>query len=290
MLINHIFDNFLVLNENTFLLFLGLFFLIGAVMQDFKRREVDNVWNFSLIAFALGYRAIISVYILDYHFLLNGLIGLGIFFILGNVFYYGRLFAGGDAKLLIALGAVLPLDYGFLTNIKISLLFVMLFLIGGSIYSIFYSIFLIEKNWKNFKREFFIQLKYYKKIIYFSICLFLFLTIISLIYNKLLFIIAILFFIFPFLTILARSIEESCMVKKIPVNKLTIGDWLYRDIKVKNKKIEKNWEGISESELKLIQRYYKKKVLIKEGIPFTPSFLIAFILLFYLMNDFLFWF
>jgi len=41
-------------------------------------------------------------------FFYQGLIGLGIFFVLGNALYYGRMFAGGDAKLMIALGAVLP--------------------------------------------------------------------------------------------------------------------------------------------------------------------------------------
>ena len=46
-----------------------------------------NFVNFSLIAVALGYRAIVSVSTDNYWFLLNGLIGFVIFLILGNLFY-----------------------------------------------------------------------------------------------------------------------------------------------------------------------------------------------------------
>jgi len=46
--------------ENWFLIIIGLIWIVVAVMQDFKRREVDNIWNFSLIGIALAYRAGIS--------------------------------------------------------------------------------------------------------------------------------------------------------------------------------------------------------------------------------------
>ena len=46
----------MLVNENLFLIILGLVWIIGAVLQDLKRREVDNLWNFSLIFFALAYR------------------------------------------------------------------------------------------------------------------------------------------------------------------------------------------------------------------------------------------
>ena len=76
--------------ENLFLIILGFIWIIGAVIQDFKRREVDNIWNFSLIAFALAYRLSLSVYSENYWFFINGLLGLAIFLFLGNVFYYSR--------------------------------------------------------------------------------------------------------------------------------------------------------------------------------------------------------
>ena len=74
----------LLSNENLFLIVLGFIWILGAVLQDLRRREVDNVWNFSLIFFALAYRASISIYTNDYWFFINGCLGFAIFLILGN--------------------------------------------------------------------------------------------------------------------------------------------------------------------------------------------------------------
>jgi hypothetical protein len=264
------------------LIILGLIWIIGSVMQDLKRREVDNLWNFSLIFFALSYRAAVSVFSLDYWFFLNGLIGLVIFIILGNLFYYSRLFAGGDAKLLMTLGCILPFSYDWIINLKIFSLFILLFLVCGSFYAIFYSFFLVFKNWKNFNKEFKKQFKNYKNLFFISVIGFIILMVIALFFEKIIFLLAFVILFFPVLFVFAKSVEESCMIKLIPVSKLTIGDWLYKDIKVGSKKIKSNWEGVSEDELKLIQKKYKKKILIKQGIPFTPSFLLGFLVLIYL--------
>jgi Flp pilus assembly protein protease CpaA len=268
--------------ENIFLIILGLIWIIGAVMQDLKRREVDNLWNFSLILFALSYRAAISIFNWNCWFFLNGLIGLIIFIILGNLFYYSRLFAGGDAKLLMALGCILPFSYDWIINLKLSLLFIILFLVGGSFYAIFYSFFLVIKNWKNFNKEFKKQFKNYKHMFLYSIFVFIVLIFLGVFFEKIILLLAFVILLFPVLFVFAKSVEECCMIKLIPVSKLTVGDWLYKNIKVGNKKIESNWEGVSEEELKLIQKKYKKKILIKQGIPFTPSFLIGFLVLIYM--------
>ena len=152
--------------ENLVLILLGLIWCVGAVMQDLRRREVDNLWNFSLIFFALAYRAFVSIGVGDYWFLLNGFIGLVIFVILGNLFYYARLFAGGDAKLLIALGVILPLSYDWIINFKIFGLFIVLFLSLGSIWAILYSFYMIYLNWKSFKNAWKKYWKALKALVY----------------------------------------------------------------------------------------------------------------------------
>lgn len=78
-----------------FLFGLALVWIIFAVIYDLKKREVPNWLNFSLIAFALAYRAFYSSYASDWMFLVFGLAGFGMFLILGNLFYYSHLFAGG---------------------------------------------------------------------------------------------------------------------------------------------------------------------------------------------------
>ncbi len=97
--------------EVIFLWALALIYIIFAVIQDIKTKEIANWINFSLIAFSLGFRFFYSLFNgIDFSFFYNGLIGLGIFFVIGNILYYSKVFAGGDAKLMISLGAILPIS------------------------------------------------------------------------------------------------------------------------------------------------------------------------------------
>src|SRR3972149_8020331 len=103
--------------ETSFLFVLALIWVVFATVQDFRTREVANWLSFSLIIFALGFRFFYSLFALgNFNFFYQGLLGLGVFFIIGNLLYYGKLFAGGDAKLLIALGTILPGTSNFLSN------------------------------------------------------------------------------------------------------------------------------------------------------------------------------
>jgi len=271
----------LLSNQNLFLIILGFFWILGAVLQDLKRREVDNIWNFSLIFFAIAYRASFSIYDNDYWFLLNGIIGFVIFLVLGNVFYYLRVFAGGDAKLMIALGPILPFSYNWITNFKIFGLFIFLFLITGSVYVLIWSIILMLKNWKKFKKECIKQIKIYKKMIFISIFFFILWLVIGILVKSSLVILGLVIILFPVLFIFAKSVEESCMIKSTNPLNVTEGDWLYHDVLVKGKKIKADWDGVSRNELFLIRKR-RNKILIKQGIPFTPGFLFGFVVLVYL--------
>lgn len=273
-------DN-LINAPNIFLIVLAFIWIIGAVMQDLKRREVDNLWNFSLIFFAIAYRASYSIYSSDYWFLLNGIIGFVLFLILGNLFYYLRIFAGGDAKLMIALGSILPFSYNWIINFKIFGSFILLFLVTGSVYVLVWSIILMIFNWKRFKKEIKKQIKQNKKMIFFCFLIFIFWILICLLINKSLLSLGVVILLFPILFLFAKSVEESCMIKPISPDKVTEGDWLYNDVLVKGKKIKADWDGVSRRELFLIRKR-RNKVLIKEGIPFTPGFLLGFIVLIYL--------
>jgi hypothetical protein len=269
----------LILNENLFLIILGLIFITGAVLQDLRRREVDNIWNFSLIGFALAYRAIVSVSSGNYWFLFNGIIGWAVFILLGNLFYYGRLFAGGDAKLIMSLGTILPLSYDWIVNFKIFGLFVLLFMVCGSIYAIVWSLFLVVSNFRKFAIEFAKQWKIYRRIAYLAFTFSVLWAIFSVYVQRIeLVFIALVVFIFPLLFVFAKSVEESCMVVKVKWNNITVGDWLYKDSIVNGKKIKAHFEGLSNENVSHIKKH-KATVFIKYGIPFTPAFLLAFIVL-----------
>ncbi len=266
--------------ENWFLIALGIVWMAVAIIQDFKSREVANWWNFSLIIAALSYRGFVSVYSANYWPALWGVIGLGVGIMLGNLFYYARMFAGGDAKLMYGVGTILPLGVTWMTNLSLLIWFLGLFLVVGGVYGLVYSIVLCLIHRRRFSKEFIRQFNK-NKIGIFSIMILSLVAFISgiVVGLDLLAWLAILLFISPLLLVYAKSIEESCMIAGVTVSKLTIGDWLAKDVKVGKRYVRQNWEGLDEKELKMLQKGYKGEVLIKQGIPFTPSFLLAFVLL-----------
>ena len=263
-----------------FLFVLALVWIVFAVAQDLRSREVANWLNFSLIIFALGFRFFYCLFSQNnFAFFYQGLIGLGIFFILGNLLYYGRMFAGGDAKLMIALGAILPLSESFLINTKIFILFFLIFLFSGTFYGLSWSLFLSLRNFKNFKKEFSERLIKNKKLIYFIMFFGAGLIALGFIENFLFFL-GVLVFILPCFYVYAKSVDESCMIKKVKTNRLREGDWLYKGIKVGRKLIKPSWDGLSKQDIRLIKKKYKE-IKIRQGVPFTPVFLISFLILIY---------
>ena len=265
--------------EVIFLFVLALIWIIFATIQDIRKREVANWLNFSLIIFALGFRFFYSLFLdIGFDFFYQGLIGFGIFLILGNLLYYGKMFAGGDAKLMIALGAVLPFSVIFSENLNLFLLFFVLFLLFGAAYSILTSVYLSLRSFKRFKREFVKQFRKSKKLSLLVIFVALILVAFGFLDN-LFFILGSIVFVLPYLYVYVKSVDESCMVKRVKTSKLTEGDWLYKDLKVGRKTIKAKWDGLSKAEIKLIQRKLNF-VTIRNGIPFTPVFLISFVALF----------
>ena len=268
--------------EIIFLGVLALLWVGFAVFQDLKSREVANWLSFSLIIFALGFRFFYSLFVgVDFSFFYQGILGVGIFFVLGNLFYYGRMFAGGDAKLMIALGAVLPIYGTILENVQVFFMFFLLFFFSGAFYSFGVSGVIAVKNSKKFGKEFARQFKKYRKLTYFSMILGTGIIFLSLVEPIFLFL-GILFFILPYLYLFAKAIDEACMVKEVAVGKLTEGDWLYEDVALGKKKVKAKWDGLSKEDIKMLRKKYKK-VKIKQGIPFTPVFLISLVILFSLI-------
>jgi Flp pilus assembly protein protease CpaA len=268
--------------KEVFLIVLGLVWISFAVFEDLKKREIANWLNLSLIVFALGFRFFYSLFFglengEGFMFLWQGLIGFGAFFLLGNIFYYSKLFAGGDANLMIALGAVLPFSLNLSENISFGLGFLFLFLIWGSIYGVIWSIYLGFKNREKFKKDFLKRVRENKKILYFSVIfgiLFLGVSFFEISFLAL----GIFVFIVPYFWFLAKSIDDVSMVKFVGPEKLTVGDWLYEDVKVKGKVVKSTWNGLTKKEINILRKS-KKKIKVRYGIPYAPVFFLAFLTL-----------
>jgi Flp pilus assembly protein protease CpaA len=265
--------------EIIFLIVLALIWIVFAAVQDLRTREIANWLNFSLVIFALGFRFFYSLFSESFGFFYQGIIGFGIFFVLGNLLYYGRFFAGGDAKLMISLGAVLPFSEIFSVNLKIFVLFFLLFLLVGGIYSIIASVYFSMRDFKKFKKEFGFQLKKNKRLIYPVLFFGLIIMLLGFLEN-ILFFFGVLIFILPYFYIYTKAVDEACMIKKIKTSQLTEGDWLYKDAKIGNRIIKARWEGLKKEEIKQLRKKYKI-ILIRKGIPFSLVFFISFLFLIY---------
>lgn len=265
----------------VFLIILGLIWITFAVVQDLRKREIANWLNFSLAIFALGFRLFYSLFEGEgFSFFLQGVIGFLVFFVIGNLLYYGKVFAGGDAKLMISLGAVIPFSETISFNLNLVLVFFLLFLVAGALYGLVFGGILALRSKKKFSKEFLRQFHKGKWIVYLSIIFSIFLIGVSF-FETISLYLAILIFIFPYIYFSAKAIDESCMIRKIDVNSLTEGDWLYNDISIGKKMIKAKWSGLTNGEIDFLKKH-KQFILIRQGIPFSPVFLISYLVLIFI--------
>ncbi|MCA9487418.1 MAG: prepilin peptidase [Nanoarchaeota archaeon] len=258
---------------------LALVWILFAVVQDIKTREIYNWLNFSLIIFAIGFRFFYSFFFLNgFNFLYQGLIFGIFFFILGEIFYYSKMFAGGDGKLFFALGTVIPLNASFFANLELVGLFILIFLIVGFLYGFIATLYFAIKNLSRFKKEFSRQFNKSKIFVYSLLGISILLVALSFLGYPF-WILGVICFFLSYLYLLAKSVDESCMVKKFNVSMLTEGDWLYKDVKVGKKIVKATWDGLTKKEIYLLKKR-NKDVLVRVGVQFSPAFLISFVILF----------
>ena len=278
---------------NIFFLGLLAFLVVGLVLMFLTSSFKNRTKEFSSF-FAISVVFIILIFLFSsnpnfFNFFVNpgsvllysGIIGLMIFFILGNLLYYGRMFAGGDTKLMISLGAILPIFPSLIENLKLFLIFFMIFLIVGAVYGLFRSVFIGLKNFNKFEKGFKKLFSEKKKMV----LAYMFFGIVFLalgFWRDSFAYFGIFIFIFPYFYLFLKSVDDYCMVRKIFVSKLTPGDWLYKDVKVGKKIIRASWDGLSKEEIKLLKG--KKEVFVRYGIVFAPVFLISFALLWILIE------
>jgi hypothetical protein len=92
----------------------------------------------------------------------------------------------------------------------------------------------------------------------------------------------VLVFILYYSFLYIKIVEKIALIKKIPIDLLTEGDWVAHDVVVDSKIIvSKKDLGVSAEQLALLRALVKKKkidhVVVRYGIPFLPSFLLAFV-------------
>ncbi len=255
--------------------FIAWVFLIGiivACLQDLKRREVDYWLTLFLLLISFSYIFYRAIFEENAGIVFQAGFALVVMFVFMNVFYYGRVFAGGDANLLFAMTAFfIGVDFfKTLINIGVFLLFLM---VAGSFYGLFYSFILYFRNYKKVNRE--IRKGFREWWIRYPVFIGLLFLVFSY-YNLFFLLFAGFSFVLPVLFVFTKGLENVSMIKVISGKELREGDWLVDDIKVGKKTIKADWDGLSAESIKLLKS--RKKVKIKDGLPFVPAFLIAFAL------------
>lgn len=275
----------------VYFIILTIIILIGliiATITDFKIREVPDWLSYSLIAIGLGLNLIFSFVYGNYWFFINSLAGFALFLAFGLVMFYTGQWGGGDSKILMGLGALMGFDFRFI-KFPFMITFFINILIVGAIYGLLWSLFLVLKNWKKFYKKFRKTLhsaKILKLKAYLIGIIILMLILFSLnrknIFGFLFLSLALMALVTFYLWVFVKAVEKTCMLKLVTPDKLTEGDWIAKNVKYKGEYLCGPKDlGIEKKQIRQLMKLYKQKkiknILIKEGIPFVPSFLMAYI-------------
>ncbi|MBI2575915.1 prepilin peptidase [Candidatus Woesearchaeota archaeon] len=261
--------------------------LCVATYTDLKTREVPDWLSYGMVFSGVGLNLLAAIVYRDYTIIARSLLGLGAFFAFAALMFYSGQWGGGDSKVLMGMGAMLGLDW-HLSEFPFMFNFFVNVLVVGALYGLAWSFVLILRSFQGFRKEFRRQWhkRAYKLVrlwigIFGVLSLMAFLltegglsrVMVALAYSGLA--------VSYVLWVSMKAVEKACMLRSVEPAKLTEGDWIVRDIRYRGKYICGPKDlGISKPAIRALVRLFKmgkiKKVLIKEGIPFVPSFLIAF--------------
>ncbi len=265
-----------------FLIILGVALII-ATYRDILTREVPDTLSYGLIVVGLLGGLIVALTTADLAFFLERVYGFLLGMAIGFAMYYGRQWGGGDAKLMMGIGAI----FGFnLSNFRIAE-FLIFLVLAGAVYGLAFTLYLaLIKHRRQFLPAFKADLRtpavHRLRIGLVATGV---LCIILLIFVpwelKILvgfFLLALYFLVYSW--IFVKAVERTILVKEYPISKLTEGDWIVGDVKARKRVVLKQrGTGITLDDIKLLKQAKVKKVTVKEGIPFVPGFMLAFIAL-----------
>ena len=258
------------------LLILTVLVLLIASYSDLKTKEVPDWLSYGFVFAAVGVRAIYS-FQNGWYFLITGLLGLAIAYLLALLFYYTHQWGGGDSKLLMGMGAAIGIAYPFNSSSFTLLWFLLSLLWSGAVYGLIWLLIVALKRRSCLMPELRNLLGRHKNI-HLSVgfaSLLLFSG--GMFVNALLYILVLMAALYYLLLFLV-AVQYCCFVSERETGALVEGDWLAEDVIVHGKTIVKK-KTLHKEDIQKLRDKNISSVTIKEGIPFVPSFLIAYLLL-----------
>jgi Flp pilus assembly protein protease CpaA len=244
---------------NLFLIiaFIGL---AAAAVSDIKKREVADWLSYSLFASLFALAAVYSILQSSFTPLLeSALFALGIYAV-SSILYYAKLIGGADVKLITAISPI----FIFMNALN----FFSILVLASGAYGILYAVVLAALNREKLRGK--IKLNFL--LLFFCIALAA-----GLLLKSTVLVLVSVIIVSPYLIFFISAVEKNILTKIYLPSRLTEGDWLLKDIKIRGKIIKARADGLSKSDIRLIKKA-NAKVWIKEGVPYVPVFLIAFIL------------
>lgn len=254
----------------TILIIFALSVLFVAAIFDLKTREIPDTLSYGFIVGALVFRLFFGLSYFWYGFL-----GFGLAFILGYVLYQVKQMGGGDAKLMMGLGAAFgSFGLSFLFALALAILF-----IGGT-YCLFWAMGIFIRERKRAVPQFkgLLRKNRVGHILTLSVA-FLFFLIGFFVpsFLQVLFLLMIVGLIVVFyLLLFIHVVEEVGFVHCIPLSKVTEGDWLAKDVKIKNKiLVSAKIPSVEKTHMLLLKKHHIRYVWVRIGVPFVPAYFLA---------------
>ena len=273
----------------------GFVVLLLASITDLKTREVPDYLSFLLLAFSLGLSLISSALSWSLLPFLSSLLGFIVFYLIALALFYSGQWGGGDAKLFMGMGALFGIPFHLplismvphtFSDVPFLFLFLFFSIFAGGIIGfswLFYKLVtqrvaLFPAIACAFEQP---SVKRFRLLLY----TFVFIVLASFFFVSDVFVrislllLCFLALVLFYLPVIIRVVEKHCMIREIPLAKLTLGDWIVQEIVVRGKRICGHGElGVTEEQLARLKKCHVKNVLVKYGLPFVPSFFAGLVL------------
>ena len=248
------------------MIYLAPLLLLGyASIIDLKQREVPDWVSIFLLFLGIFINTYKSLIFHTFTYILGSLLAVSIVLLLVFLLTRTNSWGMGDSKILIGISSII----GLTPRLEL-FYFIVISIFIGAIYGIIYIGFLLLK-YKS------------RKIVEYLFLLSLFIISAFLFYGYIIsdngeaFLIP-LFLLLLISIMLVRHlsvfIEKNILLVKKRTDLLVEGDWLGREIKIKNRVFKKH-EPLTDRDITYIKKH-RRYVWIREGIPFVPVFFFSF--------------
>lgn len=256
--------------------------IIGTAIgtyTDIKTRLVPDWTSYFMLAIGLGGHAILSFLSNSYWPIAYSAIGAGSFFGIGYLLYRGGVWGGGDAKLLPAIGSLIAYS-GSIAIWPILVSFWLNLLLAGAAFGILGMLYLFFKHRQKTIIELKGLIKRFRLPFYSAVFASVLFGATSVFEPRALF--GFTLAVLCLLLFVLKATEKSALHKAVAPSKLVEGDWILCDVKVGDYCYKPKRIGIEKADIEkmiLLEKAGKlREVMVKDGVPYVPSFLIALII------------